>query len=104
MTDLQLPAVLAKGDNKRVAHTSSDYWSFVYNGFKPTGEAYEGDQGELSPAESDPELPAPVEVVQRPRRERPQREAEKTSTEGLTNTQGTAAGGDDLSSPAAPNA
>ncbi len=106
MTDLQLPAELAKGDNKRVAHTASDYWTFVYDGFKPTGAAVEDDgSDEPSPAESDPELPAPVEVVQRPqRRERPQREAQQTSTEGLTNTQGTAAGGDDVSSPAAPNA
>jgi hypothetical protein len=95
MTDLQLPAVLAKGDNKRVAHTSSDYWSFVYNGFKPTGEAYEGDQGELSPAESDPELPAPVEVVQRPRPGR--RGAEQPVA-------GDAAGGDSVASPEAPNA
>jgi hypothetical protein len=94
MTSLDLPAVLAKGDNKRVAHTASDYWSFVYNGFKPTGESPEEDEGtpEPSPAESDPDLPTPVEVLQRPRRGR--QEAQKTSNdgEGQTDTQGSAAG------------
>ena len=106
MTDLQLPAVLAKGDKQRIAHTASDYWSFVYNGFEPTGESPDDEEtNEPSPAEVDPDLPAPVEVVQRPRRGR-QQEAQQTSNDGdgQTDTQGTAAGesGGDLT--ASPNA
>lgn len=101
MTELELPAVLAKGDHKRVAHTASDYWHFVYDGFKATDEQYEPEPGEF-PAEEDEDLPAPVEVLQRPKR---QRDEQATSNDGrTTNAQGTAAGGDDVSSPAAPNA
>jgi hypothetical protein len=92
MTDLDLPAVLAKGDTKRVAHTSSDYWHFVFDGFTPTDDTYEPEDGEFpgeSPVESDPELPTPVEVVQRT-----SRAGRRTSSDGdgQTDTQGTAAG------------
>ena len=93
MTDLQLPAVLAKGDNKRVAHTASDYWHFVYDGFTATGETVEEEGAdEPSPAEQDEELPTPVEIVQRPSRGGGGARRTSNEGEGQTDTTGTAAG------------
>lgn len=72
-----LPVELHReGSPDRTASTPAEYWDLVYRGFKPSGEA------ELSPQQK----------AARTRAANREQEEQKTSTEGSTDTAGTAAG------------